>query len=51
LSLQKKYKVVGFDINSTRVDELNKGTDHTLEVTSEDLKKVLVEHPMALTST
>jgi UDP-N-acetyl-D-galactosamine dehydrogenase len=46
----KKYKVVGFDINSTRVDELNKGTDHTLEVTSEDLKKVLIEHPMALTN-
>ncbi len=46
----KKYKVVGFDINSTRVDELNKGTDNTLEVTSEDLKKVLVEHPMALTN-
>jgi UDP-N-acetyl-D-mannosaminuronate dehydrogenase len=32
----KKYKVIGFDINSIRVDELNKGTDHTLEVTSDD---------------
>jgi UDP-N-acetyl-D-galactosamine dehydrogenase len=27
----KKYKVLGFDINRTRVDELKKGFDHTLE--------------------
>ena len=39
----KKYKTVGFDINSERVEELKSGSDHTLEVSSEDLKKVLVE--------
>jgi UDP-N-acetyl-D-galactosamine dehydrogenase len=38
----KKYQVVGFDINAARVSELKKGTDHTLEVAPEDLKKVLV---------
>ncbi len=27
----KKYKVLGFDINKTRVEELQKGIDHTLE--------------------
>lgn len=27
----KKYKVLGFDINNTRVGELQKGVDHTLE--------------------
>ena len=38
----KKYRVIGFDINTVRVDELKRGIDHTLEVSSEDLKKVLV---------
>jgi len=27
----KKYKVLGFDINETRVEELQQGVDHTLE--------------------
>jgi len=27
----KKYKVLGYDINKTRVEELQKGHDHTLE--------------------
>ena len=34
----KKHSVIGFDINKKRIDELNRGTDKTLEVTSEDLK-------------
>jgi len=38
----KKYKVIGFDINNSRVDELKTGNDHTLEVSPVDLKKVLV---------
>ncbi|MGC6413399.1 MAG: nucleotide sugar dehydrogenase [Bacteroidia bacterium] len=37
----KKYPVVGFDINQARVDELNSGHDHTLEVEDEDLRDVL----------
>lgn len=35
----KKRIVLGFDINQKRVDELNQGLDHTLEVEPEDLKE------------
>lgn len=38
----KHYKVIGFDIHQTRVDELKNGHDHTLEVEDEILKQVLV---------
>lgn len=34
----KLYPTVGFDINPTRINELLGGHDHTLEVTSEELK-------------
>lgn len=34
----KKYKVLGFDISQSRVDELKNGHDRTLEVSSEELK-------------
>lgn len=37
----KKYKVFGFDINAARIAELNSGVDHTLEISSDDLKAVL----------
>ncbi|WP_136668948.1 nucleotide sugar dehydrogenase [Flavobacterium sp. H122] len=37
----EKYNVVGFDINQTRVDELNQGNDFTLEVSKELLTSVL----------
>ena len=39
-----KFPVVGFDINATRIAELNQGEDKTLEVHSADLKAVLVDH-------
>lgn len=35
----KKYKVIGFDVNVRRIDELKSGIDRTLEVTSEGLKE------------
>ncbi|CAL1519263.1 nucleotide sugar dehydrogenase [Chitinophaga sp. MM2321] len=38
----KKYNTVGFDINQQRIDALNNGHDHTLEVADNDLKAVLV---------
>ena len=44
----KKYKVIGFDINSKRVEELIKGRDNTLEITKDDLKKVMIEASVAL---
>ncbi|WP_025665456.1 nucleotide sugar dehydrogenase [Aquimarina megaterium] len=37
----KKYEVLGFDIDTNRVKELQSGYDHTLEVTDEDLQEVL----------
>lgn len=37
-----KYSVVGFDINSARIDELNSGHDSTLEVEDDILQAVLV---------
>ena len=33
----KKYKTYGFDVNSKRIKELQAGTDHTLEVSTEQL--------------
>ena len=38
----KKYLVVGYDINSQRVIELQQGKDKTLEVTNEELNSVLI---------
>jgi UDP-N-acetyl-D-galactosamine dehydrogenase len=37
-----KYQVVGFDINKSRITELNSGIDKTLEVSDEILRAVLV---------
>ena len=36
-----KYRVVGFDINEIRINELNRGIDSTLEIEEELLKSVL----------
>lgn len=33
----KKHPVIGFDINQDRIEELKSGTDHTLEVSDEEL--------------
>ncbi len=38
VALSKKYNVIGFDINSKRIDELSNFTDTTLEVTTIDLE-------------
>lgn len=37
----KKYKVIGFDINQSRINSLRQGHDATLEVSDEDLQFVL----------
>lgn len=39
----KKHLVIGFDINQSRVKELNEGLDKTLEVSHEHLKAVLTD--------
>lgn len=38
----KQYRVIGFDINQKRIDELNAGVDRTLEVEDTQLKAVLI---------
>ena len=40
-----KYSVVGFDINQSRVDELNSGIDSTLEIEQSLLESVLLKKP------
>ena len=40
-----KYPVVGFDINERRINELQSGTDSTLEVEEDVLRNVLSETP------
>ena len=37
----KKYDVIGFDINEKRIDQLKKGNDRTLEVSSEELAEAV----------
>lgn len=39
----KKYNVAGFDINPSRIGELEKGHDRTLEISEELLKQVTVK--------
>lgn len=46
----KKFKVVGYDISSKRISELQEGLDVTLEIEEEDLKKVLVNTPCELSN-
>jgi UDP-N-acetyl-D-galactosamine dehydrogenase len=41
VEFSKKYKVFGFDINSERINNLKKCIDQTLEVSAEDLQKVI----------
>lgn len=42
VAFAKKYSVIGFDINQGRIDALRAGTDHTLEISDDELKKVSV---------
>jgi UDP-N-acetyl-D-galactosamine dehydrogenase len=37
----KKQHTIGFDINQSRVEELNNGHDRTLEISDEELKSTL----------
>ncbi|MEP4890987.1 MAG: Vi polysaccharide biosynthesis UDP-N-acetylglucosamine C-6 dehydrogenase TviB [Aliiglaciecola sp.] len=40
VSFGKKFSTLGFDINQQRIEELNRGEDHTLEVSPEELQSV-----------
>jgi UDP-N-acetyl-D-glucosamine/UDP-N-acetyl-D-galactosamine dehydrogenase len=41
VEFSKKFHTIGFDINSKRVDSLNSGTDHTLEVSDSEMSNAL----------
>src|ERR1700722_15740248 len=44
----KRFPVTGFDINSSRVEELRRGFDRSLEIEDIDLKKVLSTNPASI---
>lgn len=48
VAFAEKYPVVGLDINTSRIKELNSGTDSTLEVEDALLQSVLTQDPNAL---
>ncbi|MBP1638033.1 MAG: nucleotide sugar dehydrogenase [Bacteroidetes bacterium] len=50
IEFSKKYKVLGFDINSSRVEELRQGKDHTLEADTETMVKSMQENVVNQTS-
>lgn len=41
IEFAKKYDVLGFDINQSRISELSKGEDHTKEADLDSLKEVI----------
>ena len=41
VAFSKKFKVIGFDINKNRINELNIGKDTTLEVKNLKKKKII----------
>ncbi|RYE13904.1 MAG: nucleotide sugar dehydrogenase, partial [Sphingobacteriales bacterium] len=41
----RKYPVTGYDLDTTRINDLSKGHDRTLEIESADLLSVLGEQP------
>ena len=43
VEFSKKFEVIGYDINESRVNELNNNVDNTLEISSSVLKQVNVK--------
>lgn len=50
IDFSNKYKVIGFDISQTRVDQLNKGFDKTLELEQKLLLDALTNNSLIFTS-
>lgn len=50
IEFSKKYKVLGFDINKKRIEELQLGKDHTMEADVDALKKCMQENGISQTS-
>ncbi len=49
VAFAKKYQVIGFDINESRIKGLSDGHDSTLEVGDEELKEVLTSGNLKVT--
>ena len=49
-AFSEKFEVVGFDINETRIDELNAGFDRTLELSSSQMQEFLTNRVTFTTS-
>jgi UDP-N-acetyl-D-glucosamine/UDP-N-acetyl-D-galactosamine dehydrogenase len=43
VEFSRHYPVIGFDINATRIKELQQGVDNTLEVSNTDLESVITQ--------
>ncbi|MGJ7024632.1 nucleotide sugar dehydrogenase [Petrimonas sulfuriphila] len=50
IEFSKKHKVLGFDINKKRIEELQQGKDHTMEVDVGTLKKCMQVNGISKTS-
>ena len=50
VAFSKHFDVVGYDINTSRVENLKKGFDKTEEVSTDDLKKINIEYASQLES-
>ena len=50
VAFSDKFKVIGFDVNEKRVEELNKFNDKTLEIDLEKLKNAITNNKMKLSS-
>jgi len=50
IEFSKKYKVLGFDINQARVQELQQGKDHTLEADIEAMTKSMLDNATSETN-
>ena len=48
VAFAEQYKTIGFDINTSRIKALQEGVDHTLEVSNNELQKVLKPNAVAL---
>jgi UDP-N-acetyl-D-galactosamine dehydrogenase len=44
VAFAEKFSVIGFDINKNRINELQSGNDHTLEIDTKQLRNVLVKN-------
>ena len=44
VAFAKKFKVIGFDIDDSRVNQLKIGIDDTLEVENDNLSKVISDY-------